>query len=310
VGEVEKALISKEIDQLNGLVPAGLLENLDELPFPDWSHYSGKNGRYHLLKKTRGEFLPVQTSRGCPMPCSYYCTYPLVQGAKIRERSNENVLNEIAFIQKNYHVENILFRDPIFTIHPERINALCDMTMERGLRFSWICETHPKFLQPGLIRKMSQAGCIAIKLGIESADLEVMSKSHRKGDLLDHQEAVIRCCEENQIDILAFYILGYFDDTRSSIEKTIEYAMKLNTFGAQFTIATPYPGTEWYASLNTKNERYELDPDFENYNQYQLVYQHPHLTKNELEQLKGLAYTKYYLRWEYIRKFLLRNNHS
>jgi radical SAM superfamily enzyme YgiQ (UPF0313 family) len=236
------------------------------------------------------------------MPCSYYCTYPLVQGSKFRARSNGNVLEEIQSLVDQFKIVNILFRDPIFSLDMQRIAALSESILNHHISFTWICETHPKFLNEPLIKLMASAGCVAIKLGIESGDLNVMKKSHRKGDQLEHQEAMIRACEAADIHILAFYILGYFDDTKESIEQTIQYAQYLNTYGAQFTIATPYPGTEWYASLKAENEKYQLDPSLNHYNQYQLVYQHPNLTKEELEKYKSMAYQKYYFRWNYIRK--------
>ena len=151
---------------------------------------------------------------------------------------------------------------------------------------------------------MAKAGCVAIKFGIESANLDVMKKSHRASANLENQERIIRCCEQNQIDVLGFYILGYFDDTEETIWQTIKYAQKLNTFGAQFTIATPYPGTQWYQDLMQESDIYQLDENLERYTQYQLVYNHPHLTHSDLERLKSTAYQRYYLRLAYIAKHL------
>lgn len=304
VGEIENALLRNEITNLKGVVEAGLVKNLDEIPFPDWTHLPVQNRKYRVFRKTSGITIPVLTSRGCPMPCSYYCTYPLVQGSTFRARSNENVLDEIHSLIDQFNHVNILFRDPIFSLDMKRIESLCEGILNRSLKFTWICETHPKFLDEALIKLMARAGCVAIKLGIESGDMNVMKKSHRKSDQLEHQEAVIRACEASHIHVLAFYILGYFDDTKQTVEQTIRYALYLNTYGAQFTIATPYPGTEWYASLQAENDMYQLDPSFENYNQYQLVYQHPNVSKKELENYKSQAYHRYYMRWSYIRKNL------
>jgi radical SAM superfamily enzyme YgiQ (UPF0313 family) len=149
---------------------------------------------------------------------------------------------------------------------------------------------------------MAKAGCVAVKFGIESGNLDVMKKSHRASANLELQENIIRCCERNQIDVLGFYILGYFDDTQDTIRETIEYAKKLNTFGAQFTIATPYPGTQWYQDLMQESDIYQLEKDFESYTQYQLVYNHPNLTYEDLERLKSMAYQGYYFRPAYLAK--------
>ena len=305
-GEAENAFLSGQIGDFSGLVQAGQVKDLDALPFPDWSHLAGSHGRYGLVKTSRGRFLPMLSSRGCPMSCSYYCTYPLVQGASFRGRSPSNVVDEAAVLQARYGMTTVMFHDPIFSLKMERVAEICELILERGLRFSWICETHPRFLTPDLIRLMRRAGCVSVKLGIESGNPQVMKLAHRALPELLRQEQIVHCLEQNQIDVLAFYILGYFDDTHPSIQQTIDYAIALNTFGAQFTIATPYPGTPWFKELNSQPEKYRLDATLEHYNQYRLVYQHPQLSPAQLEHFKSQAYQRYYLRWGYLRKNLLK----
>ncbi len=307
-GEPEKALLDGDLEDFEGQVDYGQIEDLDTLPFPDWSHIQNQQQGYSLIGNSKGGFFPVSSSRGCPMTCAYYCTYPLIQGAKYRGRSPENVVAEIEYLQKNFGMTTVMFRDPIFSLNMGRIQKICELIVKRNLKFTWICETHPRFLTPELIHLMSQAGCVAVKLGIESGDLEVMKKSKRAAPDLQIQEDVVQQLEINNIKVLAFYIVGYFDDNQDSILSTIRYAQHLNTYGAQFTIATPYPGTQWHADLTGESEMYAFDSDMENYNQYRLVYQHPHLTFDELEHLKSLAYRRYYLRWSYIHKHFFRGN--
>lgn len=302
VGEVESALLKGSLADFSGRVDAGLVQDLDSLPFPDWSHLHNWRQRYGLLRRSRGRSLPIQGSRGCPMSCHFYCTYPLVQGRSFRPRSPENIVAEIAYLQKEYGVSLLLFRDPIFSLNMDRIADLCRLLLDQKISVQWICETHPRLLDQELIDLMARAGCIAIKLGIESGNLEVMKKSFRASADLARQEAVIRACERRDIDILGFYILGYPDDTPETVRQTIDYAISLNTYGAQFTVATPYPGTPWYQHLHAENEIYRLDPELEHYTQYQLVFQHPHLSPAVVERLKNEAYRRYYLRPGYFLK--------
>ncbi len=198
-----------------------------------------------------------------------------------------------------------MFRDPIFSLKMERVEQICELILKKNLRFSWICETHPHYLTPELIKLMRRAGCFSIKLGIESGDLDVMEKSGRALPDLGRQAAIVQSCEANGIQVLAFYILGFPHDTRLSILQTIAYAQKLNTYGAQFTIATPYPGTQWYADLQKDACGYALDDNYEHYNQYRLVFKHPNLSFDELEELKSLAYRRYYLRLGFMTKNIL-----
>ena len=305
-GEVENALLNGEIGDFNGIVDGGVVADLDSLPFPDWSHVSKWRDRYGFIHSLEGRFLPMLSSRGCPMSCAYYCTYPLTQGAKFRARSPENMIEEVAYLQKNYGMTTVLFRDPIFSLKMDRVAEFCELILQHNLKFSWLCETHPRLLNADLIALMARSGCIAVKLGIESANLEVMKKSHRASADLSYQGEIVRLLEEHGIDVLAFYMIGYFDDDENSILQTIDYAIHLNTYGAQFAVATPYPGTPWYAALSANPGEFRLDENLENYTQYRLVYDHPRLSFRQIEKLKSLAYQRYYLRLSYLRKHLLR----
>jgi anaerobic magnesium-protoporphyrin IX monomethyl ester cyclase len=305
VGEVENALLDKDVASFSGIVEGGMTPDLDQLPFPDWSHIQTWKKGYGLVSRGESRLLPMSSSRGCPMTCGYYCTYPLTQGKKLRTRSPELVVDEAEYLQKNFGMTAVMFRDPIFSLKMERVEQICELILKRNLHFSWICETHPHFLTPELIKLMRRAGCITVKLGIESGDLDVMKKSGRALPNLEHQEFIVDCCETNGIQVLAFYILGYMHDTRASILQTIEYAQRLNTYGAQFTIATPYPGTQWFTDLETDLHGFSLDEDYEHYNQYRLVFKHPNLSFAELEELKSLAYRRYYLSFAFMVKNVL-----
>jgi anaerobic magnesium-protoporphyrin IX monomethyl ester cyclase len=310
VGEIENLLLRTTLDGITGIFNAGLVSDLDHIPFPDWSYSTHRKIRYRLPGKTNNASFPIQGSRGCPMPCGFYCTYPLVQGSAFRVRSPENIIEEVIYLQKKYQMENVLFRDPIFSLKMERVEQFCQAVLSKNIKFEWICETHPRYLTPQLIRLMAKTGCQAIKLGIESANVVVMKKSHRIPDNIKHQEEIIQSCENNGIDVLGFFILGFFDDNEETIKETIRYACLLNTYGAQFTIATPYPGTPWYQSLKSADDSFQLSTDFEKYTQYKLVYNHPFISAKQLEILKNQAYKSYYFRWAYLNKHFIGRKFS
>jgi len=303
-GELERALLEGHLEDFEGVVSTGLVSELDDLPFPDWSHIEARQRGYGLITRKReaGGFYPMLTSRGCPMSCGFYCTYPLTQGKQHRSRSPENVVAELRFLKQRFAMSCVLFRDPIFSLEMKRIRRICELVLEQGIRFSWICETHTNCLTPDLVALMARAGCISIKIGVESGDPAVMKKSHRKATREDKQLEIIRCCESHGIKVLAFYILGYMDDDEATVARTIDYAVALNTYGAQFTIATPYPGTPWYRELKAQDAKYQLASDLSRYTQYEPVFRHPKLSAERLRALKSRAYRRYYVRPSYFLK--------
>ena len=88
-----------------------------------------------------------------------------------------------------------------------------------------------------------------------------------------------------------------------TIKNTINYAKRINTSYAQFTISTPYPGTEYYKDIKNTITTF----DWENYDTYTLVFKHKYLTVTDIEMLKNKAYSSYYLRPSWIIKRYIKN---
>ncbi len=313
-GEFEGALLNNDIADFSGKIASPLVGDLDTIPFPDWSHIQRDRKRNLITGKKGSTMLPMIGSRGCPMSCRFYCTYPLTQGRRQRCRSAANIIDEAEHLRRSYGMDLVMFRDPIFSMDMERIHELCEEILTRGLHFDWICETHCKFLDEQLIRIMAAAGCRSIKLGIESGNDDVMKGSNRRSQAFNEQRQVLDWCEKFDVRVIAFYILGYFDDTLDTARRTIDYARMLNTYGAQFSVATPYPGTPWFEELKKENEQFDLSDNMDDYTQYHLVYRHPHLTAEDIRKLKNRAYSRYYSNPRYLlhhhlpwKKFLKKN---
>ena len=104
----------------------------------------------------------------------------------------------------------------------------------------------------------------------------------------------------SSVKIGAFYIFGNLEDTEETIRSTIAYAKFLNTSYAQFTISTPYPGTKFYDEMKPKLTETKLD----NFDIYTPTFTHPHLSHDTILRLKEEAYSGYYFRWKWLRRYM------
>ena len=84
------------------------------------------------------------------------------------------------------------------------------------------------------------------------------------------------------------------------MDDTINYAIKLNTTYAQFSIWTPYPGTPVFEEYKNKI----IVKKYENYDQYNLVYKNNNLDENKVRKYLERAYEKFYLRFSWAKKFI------
>jgi anaerobic magnesium-protoporphyrin IX monomethyl ester cyclase len=301
-GEPDDAILElasgAPLDEISGLVfrageswvenrPRPLRKELDELPFPKWELLPYE--RYTIPKSsTRHDlsFLPMLTSRGCPIGC-HYCPYPVGQGLAWRKRSPENVVDEMERLVRDLGIEYVLLRDPMFSLNQKRVLAICDEIARRGLRIEWKCETRVDFLKEETLRAMARAGCTGVNFGVESADVEIQKGVGRAPIEQAQFREMIRLCNELGIDTFAFFIIGLPGDTVTSILKTIRFAIDMRPTWVQFTAASPFIGTklrDWAL------ERGLTSPDRYAYvNSHGVQMGNGNLSEREIQALLGFA---------------------
>jgi radical SAM superfamily enzyme YgiQ (UPF0313 family) len=279
-----------------GTVSAGHVQDLDKLPFPNWDHFDIARFRYQIITN-KGITLPMLGSRGCPYTCNY-CPY--LVNSKYRARTTENVLEEISHLAAKYNIRGISFRDPNMTFDKERAHEFAEGILRRGLDVRWSMEARTDRLDPDLINILHRAGLRSVEVGVESSNEQMLRKNLRKATPKSHQEMIIDHCHRLGIRVIANYTLGLPNDTLEGIYDTIRYAKKLNTFAIQFTVTTPYPGTQFYH--NVKHLVFERD--WERFNGWTSVFHHPSISPDKLHRLREFAYVSYHLRPRYVWRFL------
>lgn len=266
----------------------GQVENPDDLPFPDWEAFDYKGFRYSPMLK--GIAVPFLTSRGCPYNCDY-CHYMPEAGPKIRYRSLDKVIEELKYL-KSLGINNVVFRDLVFTLNKKRTLDLCQRILDENLQMSWAIETRIDRLSSDLVDKMKEAGLKHLNLGIESPDPKVLKSVGRLPANLQHQADIIAYIQDQGLSVSAFYIIGFIQDDHESVQNTIAYAAKLNTLAAQFCIMTPFPGTKLFDELSGRINT----EDWSRYSEYHATLNLDNLSAKEIESYRDQAYRDYYLR--------------
>jgi radical SAM superfamily enzyme YgiQ (UPF0313 family) len=174
------------------------------------------------------------------------------------------------------------------------------MILSRGLNVRWGMEARTDRLDRDLITVLHRAGLRSVEVGVESANEQMLSSNLRKAIPKGHQESVIEYCHKLGIRVIANYTLGLPNDTVEGVMETIRYAKKLNTFAIQFTVTTPYPGTQFFRNVQDRI----FDRNWEHFNGWTSVYRHPEISPDELHRLREFAYVSYHLRPRYVWRFL------
>ena len=275
--------------------------SLDDFPYPDWGNYTKKfplrNDFFSLKQKIA---VPLLGTRGCPYSCFFYCTYPLQQGRKVRARSVENIIDEIKYWKKELGTNKFVFRDPVFSINRKHTIEFCKQVIDQKLNITFMVETHLNNLDDEMIPLLRKAGLELVYVGVESSSHFVLKDMKRFTVEHDKQFQVIKKCEDSGIKVKTMFIIGNPEDTKETIIQSIEYAKYLPSLYSQFSVFTPYPGTPAY------NEFKDIitESKLENFNQYNLTFKHKNLTKKNINDLKSLAYFKFYLNFKKIFQVL------
>ena len=288
-----------DFKKLPKIVENFTLYELDELSFPGWEVIF-KNYVPKMKFLGPGPTININASRGCPYSCFYYCVYPLQQGRKLRLKSPNRLLDEMIYFNKKLNVSNFIFRDPVFSIHREHTKEICKAIIKSKYKFKIAIETHLKNIDNNLAKLLKKAGVKLIYVGIESEDVDVRKNSNRISEDNLTQIQKINFLEKIGINVKAMYIIGMPTDSPNNFLKTVNYAKKINSSFAQFSVFTPYPGTpafSEYKKIITKKK-------YEEFTQWQLVFKHKNFKENDVLKLLNFSYRSYYLRITWIKKYI------
>jgi anaerobic magnesium-protoporphyrin IX monomethyl ester cyclase len=263
--------------------------DIESLPWParhlvDLQRYSGCVDEVPVT--------PIVTSRGCPGAC-HFCSSSSFFGRGWRYRSAASVLAELDEIYQRYGFRAVAFLDDNFTLLPERVEQIADGIIERGygLKLWNFSRVDTIVNNPEMVRKLALAGSRTVYLGIESESAETLHSLGKRTAIADVERAVA-LLKENRIEVFGSYIIGDLGEDRSHVERTIDLAIRLDTNIAQFSILTPYPGTQLYQQIKDRifTRRWKF------YDGLHLVFRHPKINRHLLQVLLVLAFVRFYRR--------------
>jgi len=222
------------------------IENIDALPFPDWSAINIKNYHYKIDGL---EAMSMITQRGCSYACAFCCHWEGYR--KVRFRNPENVVAEIELLRSLYGYEAFMFWDDEFNLNRKRTLELCSVL--KPLEIEFRCFIRANLFDSELAYAMKEAGCVEVGCGVESGSQRILNIIE-KGTTVEQNTTARQICRMLGIRFKAFTIIGLPSEDEESIEETRAWLRKNEPDDFDVAINTPYPGSpQWEQS-----ERYDL----------------------------------------------------
>lgn len=230
----------------------------------------------------------VQTTRGCPFDCSF-CSVTKMFGGKYRFRPVDEVLDEIA----NLNGLNVIgFTDDNIMANKNRSMELFERLRE--LKIVWGGQaTIFNLDDEELLDSAYQSGCRALFLGLESTSPESL-KDANKDKINDPRRylEIIGKLNKRKIRLLGSFVFGFDNDTESVFEETVEFAIKAKLTLAQFSVLTPFPGTDLYRKLDDEGRIFTKD--WSKYYQGEVVFHPAKMSAETLRRGQKWAWDKFY----------------
>lgn len=205
----------------------------------------------HGIEPTE-QFPFLVTSRGCPAHCSF-CNSPRFWHRKLRNRSAESVVDEIALLRGKYGFSYFSLRDDTFTAAKQRVGAFCRLLAERKIFVRWNCQSRVNLVDEERLRWMREAGCDQIQFGIESAAPRVLRQLD-KAIHLPEIEAALTTCRKVGIKTGAYFITGVPGQTLADVEANFALFEKYGLMDGVVAPLCYYPGTSLFDAARDRGQ--------------------------------------------------------
>ena len=184
----------------------------------------------------------IQTRRGCDQQC-IYCTYPIIEGKKLRFRDPEKVVNEIDML-KEMGIDYLHFSDSTFNNPNSHALAICNEMAQKKISIQYTPYMTPFASSRELFSLLKQTGCDGITFGTDTVS-EKMLVSLRKGFTLGDIDQATCLCREFEIPFSLNLLFGGPGETRETVMESLRNIEKINPVAAGAMIGIRcYPRTQ------------------------------------------------------------------
>ncbi len=276
-----------------------LIENLDKLPFPA-RHL--RRYEYHFSWALDKEADQVSWGRGCYGKCTF-CNEPRMSRSTIRHRSPKNVIDELySIVELHKKPTHIMIADPNVMGRKESdikwieeiVDQIIELQKEKriNLTFNAMVRCDVVASHPNTMKKMIQAKISRFCMGIESDNPEDFKKTH-KGTLSgDIQRKAIQTIRKYGGVAGGTFVIGLPWHKKEEMIAFPRYAKSIALMYSAYGIATPFPGSDFYDELKSKNLIYEKNWSF--FDEMHGTFNIDGIKKGEMEIINAICLGRFY----------------
>lgn len=301
VGEYEYTVLElmqgRDPKDILGLFPNKRrpLLDINSLPWPEDEDVSRLS--YGIPGEPSSEYLEIQmyASRGCPRSCDFCVARNLYYAQpNWRQRSITDVINELEYLKNKYpQLEGIFFDEEEHNVSKDFILRLTQAIIDNGLdglHYEAMCDI--RTLDREMMVAMHKAGYYKIRVGIETINADVLSRSNKRVDISNIYRK-LETAKEIGLKTYGTFMIGMPGSSKEIDLATTSYIEKMVLNGlldnVQISICTPQPGTPFYDFARKKN--YIITDDYSRFDGgLASVVSYPGYNAKSIEAVKNFAY--------------------
>jgi len=215
----------------------------------------------------------IQTTRGCPMNCTF-CSVTAFNGAHYRQRPIPDIVREFQLIREK---RVLVVDDNLIGTRPEhlaRAKHLFRALAQANLRKEWVAQATINFGDDEeLLALAAEAGCRGVFIGFESPTPEGLLELGKKFNLLKGRDlrASVRRIQRHNILVVGSFIIGLDNDKPGIGKRTASAARQYGVDNLNTLFLTPLPGTRLWDQMKSEG-RITLDTFPEDWKYYTLTF--------------------------------------
>jgi radical SAM superfamily enzyme YgiQ (UPF0313 family) len=228
--------------------------------------------RHDLLTKGYA-FGALQTTRGCPLNCTF-CSVTAFNGAHYRQRPIAEVVREFLSIKERYVLmvdDNLIGTR---SDHIERAKELFRAIVKAKINRKWVAQVTINFADDEeLLTLAAKAGCRGVFIGFESLSTVGLQEIGKKFNLLKGRNFrdSVRRIQRHNIMVVGSFIIGLDVDEKGIGERIAVTAHRYGVDNLNALFLTPLPGTQLWDRMKAEG-RILLDKFPEDWGYYTLTF--------------------------------------
>ncbi|KNY28932.1 B12-binding domain-containing radical SAM protein [Pseudobacteroides cellulosolvens] len=230
-----------------------LIENLDYVPKLDYSL---------LPYFDKISLVEIDVGRGCPFECSY-CSTKTFWKRKFRIKAVDQIIEEIKELYYKHNKTKFNFVHDLFTVNKNIVLDFCNKVIGQRLKIRWGCSARIDTLDEELVKKMVEAGCIEIYIGIETGSPRMQKIVHKNLNL-NHLDEKLKLFKKYNLEITFSFIYGFPEENDEDLRQTMEVIQKIYSYGfkkVQLHQCSILAGTEMYNNYKEDLVYQQIIPD-------------------------------------------------